>query len=71
MTFVEVAMPFIELGFPIGVAVYLLWNQSRQIERFRESITKVEIGLYLILAKLDALDEYEKSVRDFEERQNG
>lgn len=67
MTLIEAAMPFIELGFPIGVAVYLLWNQSRQIERFREGLMEVKLGLHLVLAKLDALDEYEDKVREFKE----
>lgn len=58
-----------QLGFPIVVAGYLLYYQGKQIDRFRGTLnlrlSELRIGLYLILQKLDALEEYEKAVKEY------
>lgn len=54
--------PIIELGFPVVVAIYLLLVQSKQLDRFSNRLGDLKIGMYLILAKLDAIEEYEKAL---------
>ncbi len=56
--------PIIELGFPVVVAVYLLLIQSKQLERVGNRISDLKIGLYLILSKLDAIEDYEKALQE-------
>jgi hypothetical protein len=67
--FTDIAKAFIEVGFPVGVAVYLLVVQSRQMERFRSALIEVQIGQRLILSKLEATDEYELAVAEFRSRE--
>ena len=55
---------FAQLGFPVGVAVYLLIFQSKQLERFTNAQTEVRIGLYLILSNLGLLEEYDKQIKE-------
>ena len=53
------------VGFPIVVSIYLLWFIFRNMDGFRNQIIEVKIGLHLILAKLDILDEYEKQIAEY------
>lgn len=69
MAFTDIAKAFIELGFPVGVAVYLLVVQSKQMERLRSSMIEVQIGLRIILSKLEASDEYTAAVGEFRKRE--
>ena len=55
---------FAQLGFPVAVAVYLLVRQSQQTERLIRAQGEVRIGMYLILSKLNAIDEFEKLIAD-------
>ena len=55
---------FAQLGFPVAVAVYLLVVQSRQTERLIRAQSEMRIGMYLILARLDIIDDYEKAVAE-------
>jgi hypothetical protein len=71
MLFTDIAKAFIELGFPVGVAVYLLVVQRGQIEKFRSSLMEVQIGLRVILTKLEATDDYNAAVGEFRKRENG
>jgi hypothetical protein len=70
MLFTDIAKGFIELGFPVGVAVYLLVVQSRQMEKLRTSLIEVQIGLRLILSKLEASEEYKVAVSEFHKRES-
>jgi hypothetical protein len=65
MPFTEYVKAFTELGFPVGVAVYLLVYQSKQMDRLRSSLVEVQIGLRLILDKLDAMGDYDRAVAEF------
>ena len=67
MTFFDVAKTFIELGFPVAVSIFLLWLLTKQIERFRNTLIDVKIGLHLILARLGVLEEYEDALKKREE----
>lgn len=60
--------PVIELGFPVVVAIYLLWNQTKQMDRFRDKMIEIRIGVYLILSKLDSVEEYESALAEFRKR---
>ncbi len=60
---------FTQLGFPVGVAVYLLIFQSKQLERFTNAQTEVKIGLYLILSNMGLLEEYEKGIKELRVQQ--
>ena len=53
---------FAQLGFPVAVAVYLLLRQSKHTEQLIRAQGEVKIGLYLILSKLGAIEEYERRV---------
>lgn len=64
-SFTDLVSGFIELGFPVGVAIYLLIYQSKTLERLRGSLVEVQIGLRLILDKIDAMDDYDKAVAEF------
>lgn len=65
MPFSEYLKVFTELGFPVGVAVYLLVYQTKTLDKLRSSLTEVQIGLRLILDKLDAMEDYDKAVAAF------
>ena len=65
----EWAQIFAQLGFPVGVAVYLLIFQSKQLERFTNAQTEVKIGLYLILSNLGLLEEYDKQIKELRVKQ--
>jgi hypothetical protein len=69
MVFTDIAKAFIELGFPVGVAVYLLVVQSKQMERLRSSLIEVQIGLRIILTRLEASDEYNIAITEFKKRE--
>jgi len=60
---VDYVQAFIELGFPVGVAVFLLVNQAKQIDRMRMALLEVRIGVNLILQKLDAIKEFEEAIK--------
>ena len=66
MTFLDLAKPILELGFPIVVAIYLLWDRSKNMDRFRDTLIKNNIGMQLILAKLNSLPEYEDLLKEYE-----
>lgn len=57
-----------DVGFPIVIAIYLLWFIFRKMDGFRNQLIEVKMGLHLILAKLDILDEYEKQIADYKRR---
>ena len=61
---VDIINAFVQLGFPAGVAIYLLTIQSRQMEKFTQAQNETKIGLYLILARLDLVEDYEKAVKE-------
>lgn len=67
--FDNIAKIFIELGFPVGVAVYLLVYQTKQMDKVRSSLIEVQIGLRLILSKLEASEEYDVAVSEFRKRE--
>ena len=54
-----------DVGFPIAVAIYLLWFIFKKMDRYRNQLIEVKMGLHLILAKLDILDEYEKQIAEY------
>jgi hypothetical protein len=51
-----------QLGFPIVVAAYLLWQQSKQMERLTRALGDVKIGLALLLSKMNAIEEFDKLI---------
>ena len=65
MLFAEIANTFLDLGFPIAVAVYLLVYQGRQIDRFRRELMELQIAVRIILAKLEATKEYNEAIDEF------
>lgn len=65
VTVTDFIKAIVELGFPVVVAVYLLVQQGKQLERLRVKLIEVRIGLYLILSKMDAEVEYDKAVKEF------
>lgn len=69
MLFTDVAKGFIELGFPVGVAVYLLVIQSKQMEKVKSALVEVQIGLRIILNKLESSSEYDEAVVEFRRRE--
>ena len=71
MLFPDIAKAFVELGFPVGVAVYLLVVQSKQMEKVKLSLVEVQIGIRLILSKLEASDDYNVAVAEFHKREEG
>ena len=66
MTIIDLIRPVLELGFPVVMALYLLWERSKIMDRFRDTLAKNNIGLTVILAKLNSLDEYDKKLKDYE-----
>ncbi len=69
LLFTDIAKAFIELGFPVGVAVYLLVVQSKKMEQFRSALIEVQIGQRIILSTLEATREYELAVAEFRSRE--
>lgn len=65
ITVTEFIKAIVELGFPVVVAVYLLVQQGKQLERLRIKLIEVRIGLYLILSKMDAEGDFDKAVKEF------
>lgn len=62
----------IELGFPVAITIYLLWYQGRKMDKFATKLNEVNIGLYVILAKLDAVKEYDGAVAEYKsKKKNG
>ena len=59
----------IELGFPVAITIYLLWYQGRKMDRFAVKLNEVRLGLYVILAKLDVVKEYEGAVAEYKAKQ--
>ena len=70
MEFPDLIKAIIDLGFPIVVAIYLLFYETRQMERYRQKMHEVKIGLYLMLDRLNVLDEYEKAIKEYQEKKD-
>ena len=69
MVLADVTKLFIELGFPVGVAVYLLVYQSKKMDKVWSALVEVQIGQRLLLSKLEATDEYSIAVSEFHKRE--
>jgi len=54
-----------DLGFPVTVAIYLLYRLPKHLDRLTQKQMEHTIGLYLILDKLDLLQSYEGKLDEF------
>jgi len=54
-----------EFGFPIFLVVYLLYREGKRLDKIAQSINEFRIGLYLVLSRLNVVDEYREAVKKF------
>lgn len=41
------------VGFPIAVSAYLIWNTEKKLEKLSDTLTGINTNLALILSKLN------------------
>jgi len=67
MDWTQLTKVFGELVFPIAVAAYLLWERTRLTERIMNTLVEVKIAMYIMLQKVDAIDDFENALRKMKE----
>lgn len=60
-----------EFGFPIALIVYLLWREGKRLDKIAQNINEFRIGLYLVLSKLNSVEEYTESIRQLKSAGSG
>jgi len=58
----------LDLGFPIVVAVFLLWKLPGHLDKLTQRQMEHTIGLYLILDNLGIVGKYEEKIKEFRTR---
>jgi hypothetical protein len=60
----------LEVGLAPTLVILLLWKGFDLLNKFNRRYYKLQIGLQIILEKLNAVEEYKEAIRQLKERES-
>lgn len=60
----------LDVGLAPTLVIILLWKGFDLLNKYNKRMYHLQIGLQLILAKLDATEEYKEAIKHLEERKS-